>query len=462
MGWMLYENHLVDPGSGDVSDFSTNPTDIPAAADNIALMFAWSDIEKTPGVYDFSAVDAAYDFWHARHKNIMLRMSTESLLFWSHNKIPAGTGIPDFVLANIPSQHKQIRTTDDLQYTVVDARDPAYFQSLEKFLHAVQQHFDRSRPVTLIDLRGYGVWGEWHSGYQYESPSARHAALCSIIDRWCAAFPDHYLALSYSYDPAGPAEYYEGPSDHFDPASTKHFTDYVHFSAFDYAMTKPNITLRRDGAGGAVHSNERLFNQQQFQSANKGPMTCEFVTGYFEAKKGGESWLRFLLDDALSLHPNYINLLGWSGHEAAAFAHDHPELISYGSLHMGYRLVPASITYDAQIHPNQPWRISMTWINRAVGRAVRDHQLILFLIDNQNHPIAVRNLGSIDLQHLLKDQVYNDSVTTKWPDVPPGHYILRMTVEETQDHSRIALPLKEADADRTYRIGEIECSAESH
>ncbi len=31
-------------------------------------------------------------------------------------------------------------------------------------------------------------------------------------------------------------------------------------AAFDHALTKPNVTSRRDGAGRAVHSNERRLN----------------------------------------------------------------------------------------------------------------------------------------------------------------------------------------------------------
>ena len=47
--------------------------------------------------------------------------------------------------------------------------------------------------------------------------------------------------------------------------STEHYGEYLRYSAFDYALTKPNVTYRRDGCGGAVHSNERKLNEEAFR-----------------------------------------------------------------------------------------------------------------------------------------------------------------------------------------------------
>ena len=213
----------------------------------------------------------------------------------------------------------------------------------------------------MIDLRGYGVWGEWHSGYQYASLADRRAALCGIIDCYCKAFPDHWLALSYSHDPKGPAEYYQGPTNHFDASFTKTYEDFLHYSAFDYAMTKPNITLRRDGVGGAVYSNQRKLNADAFATLAKGPMMAEFLTGYTQAKTAGPKWLRSMIDDALSLHSNYMNLIGYQAGDAINFLKEQPDLIAYALRNMGYRLVPTTATFPQSIGSNPAFDIKMTW-----------------------------------------------------------------------------------------------------
>jgi hypothetical protein len=271
MGWVLYENYALDQDAHGSSTLLTLPEENFAGVDAVALMFSWGDIEKTDGVYDFSKANFAYDYWHKRGKEIHLRVSTESLLWWARRDPPSGQGVPDFVLARMPREQKQMRQESGLPYTVVDARNPFYQERLWKFLLALRENFSATnRPVGLIDLRGFGLWGEWHSGFRYPTPTDRHEALCAILDIWSHALLDHFLSLSYSYDPDGPAEYFAGPVDHLDMASTAAFDDFVNYSAFDCALKKENITFRRDGCGGAVHSNERLLCEKAFAALKKG------------------------------------------------------------------------------------------------------------------------------------------------------------------------------------------------
>src|SRR5215212_6839826 len=155
MGWALYENYPVDRRPKGSSTMLTLPEETFDGVDEVAVMFSWADVERREGEYDFAAVDRAYDHWHARGKRIQLRMSTESLLYWSAIDPPGGKGIPDYVLARLPAERKQTRTLENIDYLVADARDAFYLERLEKYLAAVAAHFapDR-RPVTLIDLRG--------------------------------------------------------------------------------------------------------------------------------------------------------------------------------------------------------------------------------------------------------------------------------------------------------------------
>src|SRR3954468_2566536 len=68
MGWILYENYPIDQRPGGASTMVTLPNESFPEVDAVAVMFAWSDVEKEPGKYDFSKVDAAYDYWKKRGK----------------------------------------------------------------------------------------------------------------------------------------------------------------------------------------------------------------------------------------------------------------------------------------------------------------------------------------------------------------------------------------------------------
>ncbi|MCX7007119.1 MAG: beta-galactosidase [Kiritimatiellaeota bacterium] len=206
MGWVLYENFALDPRPHGAGTLNVLPQAQFAGCDYVAVMFAWSDVEKAEGQFDWSRVDQAWDHWQQRGKEIHLRLSTEPLFGWSRANPPGGLGIPDWLLARIPEDQKKRRDDGALFGWHVDARNTLYQERLRLFLREVNAHLTGKRAPVLVDLRGFGRWGEWHSGYPYASLADKRAALQSVLDIWSAAFPQRMLALSYSCDPDGPAE----------------------------------------------------------------------------------------------------------------------------------------------------------------------------------------------------------------------------------------------------------------
>ena len=454
MGWVLYENYPLDLNPHGSSTLLTLPDEDFAPVDSVAIMFSWQDIEKRADVYDFSRADFAYDHWKKRGKSIQLRLSTESLLWWSNANPPAGKGIPDYVLDKLPADKKQVRRDSNIDYAVVDAREPFYLDRLEKFLTATAAHFSKDRPVTLVDLRGFGLWGEWHSGYPYATLDDRRQALIRILDLWSKCFKDNYLALSYSYDPDSPKAFRDGPTNRFDETFTKSYDDFLRYSAFDHALKIKNVTFRRDGAGGAVHSNERKLNEEAYK-ALKGPMFCEFVDGYRSSLKGKKGWVDWKIEDALSLHPNYINLLGWQGGDARDFMKERPDLIDRGLRTMGYRLLPTKIQCPAMIRAGEAFRLDSQWANRGVGRAVSDYTLRLSLINAAGKTVATADAGGSGCDRRIRGETYPLAREVAFArDVPPGVYDLTLSLVDPRTGALIALPIK-SDDHRACRIGRI-------
>jgi hypothetical protein len=454
MGWVLYENYPLDTIPGGSSTLVNLPTETFPEADAVALMFTWQDVERNQDEYDFSKLDFVYDYWTKRGKSIQLRLSTASLMFWESRKPPAGKGIPDYVREKMSSEEKQVRKMDGTPYHVEDARNPFYGERMEKFLREVGKHFGKDRPVTLIDLRGFGAWGEWHSGFPYKTLEDRRTALKTILDIWTRALPTHHLSLSYSYDPDGPRSLYGGPTKKFESVYATNYAEFLAYSAFDHALTKSNITFRRDGCGGAVHSNERKLCEEAFAGLNRGPFMSEFLGGYAAVKKGGTNWVNWMIEDALSLHPNYINLLGWQSADALRFTRERPDLVRRGLLRMGYRLMPVKVSYPTVILPNKPFDVKTEWVNRSVGRAMQPF-VITFQLRKANEAVAENsNPTFLDATRWVEGKTYPITVKTVFPAPPPGQYQLTFSIR-TRSGQLIALPIKEHAPDKSYPLGQI-------
>jgi Domain of unknown function (DUF4832) len=459
MGWVLYENYPLDQDPHGSATMLITPNENFAGVDSVAIMFSWQDVEKSPDKYDFSKVDFAYDYWARRGKAIQLRLSSETLLWWTNRTPPAGRGVPDYVLDKLSAAEKQTRELQGISYVVPDTRNPYYRERLASFLRAVDEHFSEKRPVTLIDLRGFGVWGEWHTGFKYANLEQRRDALKGIIDIWSGALPKHRLALSYSYDPDGPKEFYEGATEKPDEHSTEHYAEYLRYSAFDYALTKANVAYRRDGCGGAVHSNERKLNEEAFR-LGRGPMFSEFVDGYTQSKAGGDKWLAWKVNDALSLHPNYINLLGWQGGDSLTFVKERSDLFNSALVRMGYRFVPTRVAYPTSIVPGTPFKIETRWINRGVGRALSDYEQRIWLIATDGHIVATTHGGPLPTSKWVAGQERNGLAKAVFKNVPAGTYQLAIGLHDVKTNRNIELPIASGGPTGVYRVGNISVTAD--
>lgn len=449
MGWVLLENYALDPGPNGSSTLAALPEEDFPGVDHVALMFSWADVETSEGVYDFTRVNHAYEYWRARGKRIHLRMSAEALLWWPNS----GRGVPRYVLDALTPKEKQVRSAFGIGYTVVDARNAHYRERLGRFLEAVAANFSGDRPVGLVDLRGFGLWGEWHSGFQYPTPEERRAALCAIIDFFANALPGHQLALSYSYDPDAPPETWSGTTAGFDPDETGHYDEYVRFSAFDHALTRDNVTFRRDGCGGTVHSNERKFIGDAFLRHGRAPLTCEFFDGY-RFFNGGDPWWNAdrALEDALDLHPNYIVVMGWQTHEALQFTRERPDLVARGLREMGYRLVPTRISWPARVRAGRPFTLESTWVNRGTGRALADYTLELLLKDGKGETLFRQEAGPLGTSRWVREKSYTATHEIPGPALPRGTYSVHVSMIDPRTGFPVALPLA-GEAEGSYRVG---------
>jgi len=412
--------------------------------DHVMIKFTWADIEKQEGVYDFGIFNVSYDYWKARgNKTVHLGMSTESLLWYGEY----AKGIPDYVLDRMPGQVQQRSYTDNknLKYNVADANNAYYQERLKAFLEACDAHFKDGRPVEIIDLRGYGMWGEWHSGYKYNTPEEKRTGLAAVLKIWSEAFPDNWLALAYSYDPDDKSASYR---------KANMYDYFLENSSYDVGALYANITWRRDGAGGAVQLNERTFCEEMFAPLTRGPFISEGAGGYDNNRQGAEK----ILYDGLTLHPNYFTIIGWTGVNADNFVSKEPDLYEYGANNMGYRLLPKKLTLPKAAYKNDEITITSEWENLAVGRAVRDYRLMLILTDAEGNIAAEIDMGGTGCDKWIKGGEYKTTNTAIVPKtLKTGEYVAYFALYSEYHGEYIALPLKDVDTlnESVYKIGSI-------
>lgn len=188
-GWVLIDHALpgqIDAGrsvaeAGDESAFEWYQ--------DVAIMSTWGSIEREPDVYDWSLMDRSLEYWTSVGKKIHMRFSTDN--FGPHEGCPRwlyDMGVPSL-----------FRPSDGT--TFPDYTHPLYMQRLIKFLGEYARHFFDNPNIETVDLRAYGDWGEWHSGYNYGTVAERIGALRGLIDAWRNANRGRkYLNLSVSYE----------------------------------------------------------------------------------------------------------------------------------------------------------------------------------------------------------------------------------------------------------------------
>jgi hypothetical protein len=184
----------------------------------------------------------------------------------------------------------------------------------------------------------------------------------------------------------------------------------------------------------------------------------EFMDGYAQSKKGGDAWVKWKVEDALSLHPNYINLLGYQSGDALEFLNKEKALFDHALREMGYRLVPLKITYPKEIKSKKdrgvlPFEITSQWVNRGVGKAARDFHMKLTLRGDAGGNLA--HSSAMRTSTWLKGKTYDAKVQAEFPPLETGTYHLRFGLCDSIGDEPLQLPLKNRDADGTYELGTI-------
>lgn len=434
MGWVLLD--VAEYGRQDMGSTGDYPL-----VQNVGILTGWSMLEPQEGKFNWTMLDSVIRYWEGKGKRIHFRIATDCFPYYG-----ASYTCPEWVYAaGVASQEKQDWGGQPVKYP--DYTSPIYREKLQNFLTAYAKKYSGLASLDVVDLRGYGEWGEWHSGYQYSSWNTRVNALRWILDSWCSAWNGQkMLFLSYSHE----TEY--GYLTNGQHAST--YEQYLEFSALDYALEKhpaSALGFRRDGVAGAITAYEKRFSGTLYQENRV--QIAEFCNGYAQYKQQNQS-IRSCINQALELHPNYMVLMGWDKNGGAKdFYANEQEEIKYALKNMGYRMVLESASFPISVSKGQKLTVSTDWYNEAFGVLPDGYTLQAALYD-ANGRQAVRQT-SADFRPDAFSKNWGDSVRSTTvldtSTLPAGQYTLCYAILDA-DGRPILLPHKGQTTDGFYKI----------
>ena len=436
MGWLLIDTALdefIDAGSSG---------DYPLVS-YVSIMSSWNELEPEEGKYNWSLVDKSIEEWTKKDKHIKFRISTDDFPYYTR----VAKGVPDWLVEQgvpVKSDYYQ-----EFMLRFPDANNKLYQEKLKNFMNAFVEKYGDNPHLTLVDLRGYGLWGEWHSGYTYDTEAERKSALKSIFDIWYDAWsPKKMLSMNYSHEWRSFVVNGKRPTT---------YEEYLAYSVYDHVLTKDNnICWEREGFYGAMEPNEWRLNEATFNDGKV--QVAEIAAGYSDlAMKSIEDGIDHhakALDECLRGHPNYITIFGWDKKGSAPdFYSERQDLIIKGLNNMGYRFVPYNVTYRPEVKSGETASISLNLKNLAVGRCHEDAALELSLWDNTGKKASA--LSDIKLLDVIKESDASGKVEIAVPAGLKGQLTLKSAIVDKDGKPVIRMPLKGRDSESYCPIGSI-------
>jgi hypothetical protein len=446
MGWSITEDGTF-LGQMDLGTTGTFPE-----IDAINFTSTWALMEPYEDVYDWSLLDEAIEKWGGLGKIIHLRISTDGFMLPS-----TYTGAPLWLIEkyNIPSVNFTYTNVSPVsESTAYDITNENYLNHLNLFLTALAQKIKGVECIGDIDVRGYGLWGEWHTGYAFDTTAKKRDALCNMIDYWINAFSENgnILVLSASWDP----NYYSK----YGTESGDAYTDFYSWAGLDYWWQLENTTFRRDGAGGALFQYDKQLIFEAFRAGKRIYQHGEFNSGAESYTSSGASYSAYdAVNDLLySLRPNYSTIVGWTASALNDLIESgETDWLDRGFEMLGYRLNTDTVRYAKKVKAGTSFEFMTSWSNTAVGVFPYEYKLCTYLL-NSDGSIAYSQISDkFDARTYVQGDINNFYDFINIPnDLKQGDYQLAIAIVDDKGNPAIELgQAGEINDTRTYKIGNI-------
>ncbi len=428
MGWVFhhYDNSIKKYGlelapSDTVDEFP--------GASVIYLRLAWSYIEPEEGKFNWSPIDTPAQRWIDKGWKVAFRFTCSE----SGKDQPYAT--PEWVRkAGAKGYHFESRkgVVENSPMWEPDFDDPIFLQKLDNFLAAAAARYDGNPEVAFIDIGSFGVWGEGHTGASTRLPYSPKTTR-THLDLHKKHFKHTLLAVNDDL-----------------PGATTGIMEY----ARELGMTlRDDSIIVQPGAKAYFHA----WMAPQFWP--QVPVVLESEHYGMSKNRGywqdGSLYLKAIED----YHASYASVHWYP----RPFLKEMRPLIDRINLRLGYRIQVQEASWPAEVDSSAPFAFRYRLRNAGVAPCLPGAFPALTLKDDKGGIAAVLVDESFNVRALPvgpPDQAatVNGAAQFRVPPAPifkPGTYTAYISVGTRTGTPAIALPLRDDDGHRRYRLGSI-------
>ncbi len=407
-GWVLhfYDNNITNYGSRMRLE---DPVEFPGLS-MVYFRLAWSYLEPTEGVLDWSMIDP----WYEKFTRLGLAVSFRI----SCSETPVKYATPAWVKAAGATFHPFARGDQ----RAPEFSDPIFLAKLDSFLERFAARFDQDPKVLWMDVGSLGVWGEGHTYHSTRRPiplevQKRH------LDLHAKHFKSVTLIINDDYGEAA-VKYARGLGFGLrdDSICVNPQRPYFHANMAEWFWRERPVVVETEHYG---------------PSLRRGAWNSDTVTRSVE-----------------EYHASWVSIHWW--HDEF-LAKERP-LVEKLANRMGYWLFVNEAVVPRELRQGQAFCVDLTWENRGVAPMYVERAVAVSLKSTTGRVVWSGASTSSDTRRWLPGTPVRTFHSFHVPrDLAPGdyHLCIGLCPKGGPIRPEIALALKGRDTDRWHRITRI-------
>jgi hypothetical protein len=431
MGWTMHFYSNIPKNYGSKLAPSDTLDDFPGLS-TVYLRVPWAYLEPEEGKYNWALLDTPAQRWISKGKRIALRITTsENWMDW-----PTPEWVKEAGAKGTYYKYNKGRVEKSGNWDPF-FDDPVYLEKLDTFLAALAARYDGNPNVEFVDVGTYGMWGEGHTHMSSKQDTIELQKL--HIDLHLKHFKNTQLCISDDF------------AGHNKPGAR--------FPITDYALSK-GVTIRDDSI--LVQPAPRSWYHAEMVQPFWPTMPIILEHEHYGNSIGRNAWDGKLLEKAVEeYHASFMSIHWWPRELLSKNRYT----IDRINQRMGYRLMPAAISWPDHVTIGERFNVQWCWANKGVAPCYPGGFPALTLKDADGGIVSVLVDEAFDFQGLevgepgkapIKKLESEFVVGLVAPVTKPGTYDVYVSVGMRDGTPKIALPLEGDDGQRRYHIGSIE------